>query len=152
MASYTLNLIPGAAPVVVHVNQYDRGYAIDFTIYDGDTVFSLSGYTAVINIGKPDRTVYAGGQVTLQGNVATVTLAEQMTAMWGPCIAELVFTNSSGRRATANFILDVEKSPLEDGAESESVINYINSSIEAAENATEAAESAAEAAASVTAS
>ena len=142
MASYTLNLIPGAAPVVVHVNQYDRGYNIDFTIYDGDTVFSLSGYTAVINIGKPDRNVYAGGRVTLQGNTATVTLEEQMTAMYGPCIAELVFTNSSGRRATANFILAVEKSPLEDGAQSESVINYINSSIEAAEDATEAAESA----------
>ena len=146
MASYTLNLIPGAAPVVVHVNQYDRGYMIDFTIYDGDTVFSLSGYTAVINIGKPDRTVYAGGQVTLQGNVAAVTLAEQMTAMYGPCIAELVFTNASGRRATANFILAVEKSPLEDGAQSESVINYIESSIEAAENATEAAEGATQAA------
>ena len=146
MASYTLNLIPGAAPVVVHVNQYDRGYMIDFTIYDGDTVFSLSGYTAVINIGKPDRTVYAGGQVTLQGNVATVTLAEQMTAMYGPCIAELVFTNASGRRATANFILAVEKSPLEDGAQSESVINYIDASLEAAEEATQAAESATQAA------
>ena len=142
MASYNLNLIPGDAPVVVHVNQYDRGYTIDFTVYDGDTVFSLAGYTAVINIGKPDKNVYAGGTVVLRGNVATITLEEQMTAMWGPCIAELVFTNASGRRATANFILDVEKSPLEDGAESESVINYIESSIEAAEDATEAAESA----------
>lgn len=146
MASYNLNLIPGDAPVVVHVNQYDRGYNIDFTVYDGDTVFSLAGYTAVINIGKPDKNVYAGGTVVLRGNVATITLEEQMTAMWGPCIAELVFTNASGRRATANFILAVEKSPLEDGAESESVINYIDSSIEAAENATEAAESATEAA------
>lgn len=146
MASYNLNLIPGDAPVVVHVNQYDRGYTIDFTVYDGDTVFSLAGYTAVINIGKPDKNVYAGGTVVLRGNVATITLEEQMTAMWGPCIAELVFTNSNGRRATANFILDVEKSPLEDGAESESVINYINSSIEAAEGAATAANEATEAA------
>lgn len=150
MASYNLNLIPGDAPVVVPVNQYDRGYTIDFTVYDGDTVFSLAGYTAVINIGKPDKNVYAGGTVVLRGNVATITLEEQMTAMWGPCIAELVFTNSNGRRATANFILDVEKSPLEDGAESESVINYINSSIEAAEGATEAAESATTAATAAT--
>ena len=96
----------------------------------------------MINIGKPDKNVYAGGTVVLRGNVATITLEEQMTAMWGPCIAELVFTNASGRRATANFILDVEKSPLEDGAQSESVINYIESSLEAAEGATEAAESA----------
>lgn len=146
MASYNLNLIPGDAPVVVPVNQYDRGYTIDFTVYDGDTVFSLAGYTAVINIGKPDKNVYAGGTVVLRGNVATITLEEQMTAMWGPCIAELVFTNSNGRRATANFILDVEKSPLEDGAESESVINYINSSIEAAEGAATAANEATEAA------
>ena len=146
MASYNLNLIPGDAPVVVHVNQYDRGYNIDFTVYDGDTVFSLAGYTAVINIGKPDKNVYAGGTVVLRGNVAPITLEEQMTAMWGPCIAELVFTNSNGRRATANFILDVEKSPLEDGAQSESVINYIESSLEAAENATEAAEGATQAA------
>lgn len=150
MASYNLNLIPGDAPVVVPVNQYDFGYTIDFTVYDGDTVFSLAGYTAVINIGKPDKNVYAGGAVVLRGNVATVTLEEQMTAMWGPCIAELVFTNASGRRATANFILAVEKSPLEDGAESESVINYIESSLEVAENATEAAESATEAAESAT--
>ena len=146
MASYNLNLIPGDAPVVVPVNQYDRGYTIDFTVYDGDTVFSLAGYTAVINIGKPDKNVYAGGTVVLRGNVATVTLEEQMTAMWGPCIAELVFTNSNGRRATANFILDVEKSPLEDGAQSESVINYIESSLEAAEDAATAANEATEAA------
>lgn len=146
MASYNLNLIPGDAPVVVPVNQYDRGYTIDFTVYDGDTVFSLAGYTAVINIGKPDKNVYAGGTVVLRGNVATVTLEEQMTAMWGPCIAELVFTNSNGRRATANFILDVEKSPLEDGAQSESVINYIESSLEAAEGAATAANEATEAA------
>ena len=146
MASYNLNLIPGDAPVVVPVNQYDRGYTIDFTVYDGDTVFSLAGYTAVINIGKPDKNVYAGGMVVLRGNVATITLEEQMTAMWGPCIAELVFTNSSGRRATANFILDVEKSPLEDGAQSESVINYIESSLEAAEDAATAANEATEAA------
>lgn len=146
MASYNLNLIPGDAPVVVPVNQYDRGYTIDFTVYDGDTVFSLAGYTAVINIGKPDKNVYAGGTVVLRGNVATVTLEEQMTAMWGPCIAELVFTNSNGRRATANFILDVEKSPLEDGAQSESVINYIESSLEAAEGAAAAANEATEAA------
>lgn len=146
MASYNLNLIPGDAPVVVPVNQYDRGYTIDFTVYDGDTVFSLAGYTAVINIGKPDKNVYAGGTVVLRGNVATVTLEEQMTAMYGPCIAELVFTNASGRRATANFILAVEKSPLEDGAESESVINYIESSLEAAESAAEAAENATQAA------
>ena len=146
MASYTLNLIPGAAPVVVHVNQYDRGYTIDFTIYDGDTVFALAGYTASINVGKPDRNVYAGGRVTLRGNTATVTLEEQMTAMYGPCIAEIVFTNASGRRATANFILAVEKSPLEDGAQSESVINYIEESLEAAENATQAAEDATQAA------
>ena len=146
MASYNLNLIPGDAPVVVHVNQYDRGYNIDFTVYDGDTVFSLAGYTAVINIGKPDKNVYAGGTAVLHGNVATITLEEQMTAMWGPCIAELVFTNSSGRRATANFILDVEKSPLEDGAQSESVINYIESSLEAAEGAATAANEATEAA------
>ena len=142
MASYNLNLIPGDAPVVVHVNQYDRGYTINFTVYDGDTVFSLAGYTAIINIGKPDMNVFSGGTVTLRGNTATITLEEQMTAMYGPCIAEIVFTNANGRRATANFILDVEKSPLEDGAESESVINYIESSIESAENATEAAESA----------
>ena len=146
MASYNLNLIPGDAPVVVPVNQYDRGYTIDFTVYDGDTVFSLSGYTASINIGKPDKNVYAGGAVTLRGNTATVTLEEQMTAAYGPCIAEIVFTNSNGRRATANFILAVEKSPLEDGAQSESVINYIESSLEAAEGAATAANEATEAA------
>ena len=146
MASYNLNLIPGDAPVVVHVNQYDYGYPIDFTVYDGDTVFSLSGYTAVINIGKADRNVYVGGTVVLRGNTATVTLEEQMTAMWGPCIAEIVFTNTNGRRATANFILDVEKSPLEDGAESESVINYIEDARESTIAATEAAYEAATAA------
>ena len=146
MASYNLNLIPGDAPVVVHVNQYDYGYPIDFTVYDGDTVFSLSGYAAVINIGKADRNVYVGGTVTLRGNTATVTLEEQMTAMWGPCIAEIVFTNINGRRATANFILDIEKSPLEDGAESESVINYIEDAKESTIAATEAAYEAATAA------
>ena len=146
MASYNLNLIPGDAPVVVHVNQYDCGYTIDFTIYDGDTIFSLNGYTAIINIGKPDKNIFSGGTVTLRGNTATVTLEEQMTAAYGPCIAEIVFTKTDGRRATANFILDVEKSPIEDGEDSETIINYIEAARESTISATEAAHEAAQAA------
>ena len=147
MATYKLNLIPGGAKVVVPVNQYDTGYTINFEIYDGSTAFSLSGSNARIDIGKPDLMVYSSDEnVTVNKNTVTVTLSEQMTAMWGPCIAEIVITTPSGRRATANFILDVEKSPMEDGAESDSVINYVEMNRERAIEATEAAENATDAA------
>lgn len=147
MATYKLNMIPGGAKVVVPVSQYDTGYAINFELYNGNTAFSLQGCTARIDIGKPDLVIYSSGDsVSLSGNTVTVILEEQMTAAWGPCIAEIVVTTSSGRHATANFILDVEKSPIEDGAESESIVNYVEANRERAVKATQAAEAAIEAA------
>ena len=151
MATYKLNMIPGDAPVVVPVNQYDTGYTISFELYNGNTAFSLAGCSARIDIGKADNTIYSSGDsVSLSGNTVTVTLEEQMTTMWGPCIAEIVVLTSTGRHATANFILDVEKSPIEDGAESESMVNYVEANRARAIEATAAAEAATAAAETAT--
>lgn len=149
MATYKLNIIPGDAPVIVPVNQYEYGFVINFEIYDGATAFDITGMTSIfVDLIKPDRNIYSTGAVEVVGtNTARVSIQQQMTAMWGPCIAELVFEKgSSSKRCTANFILDVEKCPIEGGADSETVVNYVEANREAAEAATAAANAAATAA------
>lgn len=157
MITYDLNTIPlyGTAPVVVHVNQYEYGRQVLFhvTDADGDEMRFGGEYgtlTITLNLKKGDNTVYSM-IVPHEGNMIDgyvyVTLTEQMTAAAGRGWGELVFEHNGIRHGTANFIWDVERSPLDMyGVESESLIGYVEGNREAAQEATEAAGRAAEAA------
>jgi hypothetical protein len=148
MIVYRLNTVPryDRAPVVVHANQYDSGGVWRFFVTDGDMIFNMINVTVTLNIHKPDGTVYSGevvGGISTSGYV-NVPIEEQMTAAAGEAVAELVFVDDDdNRKSTANFVIDIERSPLDmDGVESESLINYVEGNRTAAEEATEAAEAA----------
>lgn len=150
MIVYKLNTVPNYenAVQIVHANEGEFGGQWVFDIREGDTIFDQTyGVPEVtINILKADGNVYSN-PVALGMNEAgrvIVDIKEQMTAAPGKALAELVFTRTGMKKATANFIIDVERSPVNMGGhESESLISYVERNREAAENATARANAAA---------
>lgn len=131
--NFDLNLIPDSAPVVVHVDQYDHGTGrLRISLYEGDVPYEPSG-TAQIQGTKPDGRGFLYN-ASLSGNVVTANLEEQMTAVAGKVLAQVVVTETSGRIGSFKFILDVQASALPDDTDmSESDYQAIEELIEEAQ-------------------
>ena len=112
----------GVAPVV-HASQYSQGETWTFTILDNDGSVYRPSSGALIGL-KSDGRVIAGitGTVNADGSVSIVT-TQQLTAAAGRGVFEL--TIDGGTNGTANFIVEVEKKPTEDGILSESDLSII---------------------------
>lgn len=135
--NFDLNLIPDSAPVVVHVDQYDHGTGrLRISLYEGDVPYEPSG-TAQIQGTKPDGRGFLYN-ATLSGNVVTANLEEQMTAVAGKVLAQVVVTETSGRIGSFKFVLDVQKSALPSDTDmSESDYQAIEELIEEAQEVAE---------------
>lgn len=110
-----LNLIPGGVMPVIMINETDKGYQKEFLIYNGNAPYNVpSNVSATIRGTKRDGYgVTEAADVTAGSNVVRITVTEQMTAVPGKNIFELVFVDTNGLRvATANFIMLVERSAL----------------------------------------
>jgi len=127
MSTYTLNIATGSTPPAVFVKQYDKGYAIDFKIYNGPDIYDLTGHTILVNLHKPDNNVYIGiGEITDAGDGAVSVRLDserQMTAAEGEGLLELVMVRSGKAQATANARWIVQESPGSDVVISASVVN-----------------------------
>ena len=158
--TFSLNLIPESAPVVVHVDQYDEGTGrFLISLYEGGAAYSpASGATVVIQGTKPDGHGFLYN-ASLSGNVVTANLEKQMTVVAGKVLAQIVVTESTGRTGSFKFILEVQASALPSDTDmSESDYQAIEELIEeaqevaqevaedrtAAENAATSAEDSAE--------
>ena len=132
---FNLNLIPNQSPVTVHVNQYDTGTGrLIATLYEGDEPYAPSG-TAVIQGTKPDGHGFQYS-ATLDGNVVTADLTEQMSPVAGDVRAQIVVTESSGVTGTFVFIMRVQPSALPNDTDmSESDYQYIEEAIREAQEA-----------------
>ena len=113
--TYSIDLVPNGIGVVVPVSQYDTGRSLVFELFrDGISPAFPSGTTAIIHGTKPDKLGFSY-DASLSGNTATVDLKDQMTAVSGDVICEIVLLNSSnGKIGSANFILRVEPGALTD--------------------------------------
>lgn len=131
--NFDLNLIPDSAPVVVHVDQYDHGTGrLRISLYEGYVPYEPSG-TAQIQGTKPDGRGFLYN-ATLLGNVVTANLEEQMTAVAGKVLAQVIVTETSGRTGSFKFVLDVQKSALPDDTDmSESDYQAVEELIEEAQ-------------------
>ena len=153
--TYRIDMIPDGAPVVVHVSQYDTAARrLSFELYNGGVAYELpAGAGASIAGTKPDNTSFLYA-MTVSGNLVSIDLQQQMALVAGDVPAEIQITGAEGKIGSANFIIRVERGPIDEN----SVISEIDLPIfeqlvsdaqTAASEAQAAAEDAADAAESV---
>lgn len=160
-----LSVIPSGVRPVIPCSQYDNQLqALRFTLYKEGASFTIPNNAAVIINGyKPDNTAFSYAATAISGNVVTFAVTQQMTAVAGDVVCELRVRTDGEIIGTLNFILRVERAPLQDDTVlSETDIPLIEQAIDIAanlaeyiqatyDNAEAAAASAAESAASATA-
>jgi len=111
----SLDMTPGSENrVVVPVSQYDTAVDIVFTLYaSADAGFTIpSGTTASVRGTKVDGNGVSK-TVDISGNVVTVELDEQMTAVAGRNLYEIVLEVDGKKLSSQNFVLLVERSAMD---------------------------------------
>ena len=125
-----LNLVPGGVPPVLNVSQYDSAYDVHFTIYNGAQLFEIPDDVSIqFQETKRDGNGFTvGATKSAQTGQCYIWMQEQMSAVPGDQICELVLTNTTEDQiGTANFIMRVEPAALKKNTViSESEIAYAN--------------------------
>lgn len=141
--TYTLNMIPGGAPVRVPVSQYDAdSRGILFLLYGGVTPFPVpEGAVVTCDGTKSDKKGFSY-PCDCQGNQVIVGITQQMTAAPGEAACQITVRRDGRVLGSANFVLAVEKAPLGDDTDlSESEISSLeiwkNQALAAAQDAEE---------------
>lgn len=105
-----VNLIPGIIPSVLHLSQYDTGAGrpITFSVYDGSQAFTIpSGVSIAFEGTKPDGNGFSFTCSKSGNNALLTNYTNQMTALSGKIMCQLVFTNASGGRVGSLPVLMV---------------------------------------------
>lgn len=132
METIKLDLIPGKKMPSLHASQFDDGRAHGIDLFENGVVYKLDGTeTLTINERKGDDCICSLDiENTFAGsNHIVFASTEQMCAVWGNNICELVIKRGSVTLGTLNFILEIEPSPTEGGIESESEISNLERQI-----------------------
>lgn len=135
-----LNVIPSGVRPVIHCSQYDNNLsAIRFKLYKDNAEFTIpSGAAVIINGYKPDNTGFSYAASAISGNIATMDVTQQMTAIAGDVLCELRVRTESQIVGTLNFVLRVEPAPLtDDTIISETDIPLIEQAVDIAANLAE---------------
>lgn len=127
---FSLDLIPGGIPPVVHCSQGDIDRLFVITTTRNGRGFDLSSCDVTIRGKKPDKTVFEYTPTFDDNGSVVVSTTEQMTIIPGPVECELVFTSGTTVVATANFIMIVEESPWNPDALSESDVYTLTQMVE----------------------
>ena len=130
MEVINLNLIPNGAPPVVHASQYDERRTFRANLFDGAAVYTLDG-TEVLecDVKKPDGNIVTVAVTNTSDSYVEIDTTLQMCACAGESLAELHITKGAQEIGTLNFILAVERSPLENGIQSDSGIHNLQTQI-----------------------
>lgn len=108
-----LSVLPGEPQTIIKLNQYDSDFTLEFELYAVGATFYLDGtIVASIRGTKIDGNGYSAG-ATISENVVTVIGDQQMTAVPGDNIFEIVLTKDDKELSSANFILRVERAALD---------------------------------------
>ena len=144
--TYRVDMIPNGIPLVVHVSQYDtEARTLIFELYKGDVAYEVpAGAVASIAGTKPDKTAFIY-PMTIDGNVVSIDLKQQMAIVAGDVLTEIQITNSSGKIGSANFVIRVERGPIdEDSVISETDLPIFEELVSDAQAAASEAQTAAE--------
>lgn len=148
MITYTNNLdiYPGNPPIVIKLSQYDTDFSLVFNLFSSrGTLTIASGTTAVFREKKPDGNVMSvDATIDITNKMVTLTpsdtIAKQITAIAGKCCCELSLQKNNDELNTANFVLLVEKAPVDiDAVESDSVVRELYDIADQAEQIIDAA-------------
>ncbi len=112
--TYDLNLIPNSAITLIRCSQYDsESRTLTFNLYNGAVAYNVPSLcTVTIRGTKKDGTGFEY-PCEFTDNVVTFDLKDQMTLFAGDLMCELRISYGSQVLGSANFILAVEKSPLD---------------------------------------
>lgn len=125
-----LNLIPTGKMPVCHASQYDKGRRIALDIYNGLQPYILSDEMLELDIRKSDgRIVTLDVPITARGNSVVFSTTEQMCAVAGANLCELKITKGADVIGSLNFYMEIERSPMENGLQSDSEINNLTTQI-----------------------
>lgn len=130
MEVFNLNIIPGAVAPIIHASQYDEDREFRANLFEGDQVFELSGAETIsVNVRKPDGNVVTAAVVNTGSNYVEFSTTLQMTACAGASLCQLRIENSPRKIGSLNFILAVERDPLEGGIQSASEIHNLETQV-----------------------
>ena len=130
METFNLNLIPSGTCPVCHVSQYDIGRQFRINLFEGSSVFTLSGAeTITVYVRKPDGNMVTESVTNTSSTYVIIETTEQMTACDGASLCELRIQNGADVIGTANFILECEKSP-DTGITSQTEINNLETLVD----------------------
>ena len=153
---FTVSLTPSnkIGTDLVFCSQYDIGRVLAGYIQDCSSNFEIpSSATCYLVARKPDGNAYIS-EITNMSTYVQITTDEQLTAVAGKVVCEIRIVTDDYSISTANFIMRVEECPSDGTTESESVIDIVQTALdaitEAASYANAAETSAIEAAASAT--
>ena len=127
--NHIINIQPGvSAPLVIHCSQGDTGSVINLTVVNGDETFDCSSYVCSVHGVRSDGANWGPYPVTVNGSTVSFPLRSTMTAISGPCLAEI----SVGTVGTANFAILVENATFgvgvtytEDVSVYQNILNYV---------------------------
>ena len=128
-----LNAGTNIAPII-NASQFDQGEEWIFTLLTEDGTVYTPSTGAIIGLKTDGTTILNAGTVNEDGQVV-ITETEQMTAVPGSNIFEILIDGNS--HGTANFVVFVERRPGDIDNPSESDISLFQEAIEAAGNITQ---------------
>lgn len=110
-----LPMIPDSAPIVVNIAQYDfdaAGYAgrLFFNLVSDGVAYDMDGASAIFQGEKPDGTMFAYPASVVNASVVRVNVRQQMTAVAGRVVCNLVVSNTDGQIGSFNIWLEVQPS------------------------------------------
>ena len=133
MERIKLDLVPGCVKPILHASQYDNDREWTCDILDNGVPYKfVSGDTCEIHVRKGDNcAVTASVPVTVGQSYVVVTSTEQMCAVSGDNLAELVIMNGTKKIGSCNLILSVEADPLNGSKSSASEIHDLQHQVDA---------------------
>ena len=131
MERIKLDLVPGCVKPILRASQYDNGREWTCDILDNGVPYKfVSGDTCEIHVRKGDNcAVTASVPVTVGQSYVVVTGTEQMCAVSGDNLAELVIMNGTKKIGSCNLILSVEADPLNGSKSSASEIHDLQAQV-----------------------
>ena len=132
METIRVDLIPGKVAPVCYASQFDAGRQIKIELLSNGQPHTLAGTeTVTLNERKMDGCIVTAELQNNGGTFVILETTEQMTAVAGACLCELQIEEGDVKIGTANFLMFIEDSPLNNGVTSDSQIHNLQTQVNA---------------------